>query len=95
MLRVRESKPELMGGTVPSGEISRQRLDAALGSIEVAKTALEVGYAAAYAVGFSDALHVEKQICHDGVRRYREDVHTRCTRRLAALETLPSAKRQG
>lgn len=77
----------------PVVEKSRQRLKAALLSIDQAQTALEVGYAAAYAIGFSDALHVEKQLCLSAVARYRDDVKSRCTRRLQALDGLPTTRR--
>jgi hypothetical protein len=69
-------------------EKSRERLREALTSIETAKTALEVGYAAAYAIGFSDALQVEKQLSLSGQALYREVVQTRCKRRLEALDGL-------
>lgn len=88
MHRVRkpEQEPESSSNGV---EKSRQRLKEALASIETAKTALEVGYAAAYAIGFSDALQVEKQLSLSGVALYRDVVQTRCKRRLEALDGLP------
>lgn len=64
-------------------EKTRNRISAALAAIDEAPDPLKTRFAAAYAMGYVDALHDEQVISIDGAQLYREDIQERRRCRLA------------
>ena len=66
-------------------ERTQIRVNAAQDMIDQCEDVFKVRFAAAYAIGYIDALHDERLISLDGAELYRQDAYTRRQERLAAL----------